>query len=217
MRRTKKRMLSIIFNLILILTELRAIQLSFFDGSKRSWEFLKFYTQDCNIFLLITSVVYVFELIRCIIMKKEVSKVVHIFRFASIGAALTTFLIVGLIFTPILMDLSSYVGSSFYFHFLCPLLGVITFYLFDEGCMIKLTHINYSFFFTLGYAIVLPILVGFNIVTPPYPFLDVENNHFMLSVLYALAVPFIAYVVLVFIKFTYNILNFKRIGNTVIE
>lgn len=200
----KRKIIALVLNLLLILTLLRGLYLGFFERAHPPHHYLKYYTQDSNVFLLVATTYYFISLLINVIFDKKISKLAHIAKFSATAAVSQTFFVVALVFTPVLKDFSMYTGGGFYLHFLCPVLGIIIFLFFEDGYRIRFRDIALGYSFTIVYACVLLPLCIFELTAPPYPFLDVHNHAWYIIIIEGIGVLGLAYLWLLLLKFVYN-------------
>ncbi len=194
---TKNNKLALLCNGILII--LSCVGLYF--ASQESDMFL-FYTNDTNILLLISSVVYIITLL----IKKDVPFISLVLRFmASASLALTFVSVFYLAYTydgDYLNALLFYFtnGSFIFFHLLNPIISVVSFTLFEgDRRLNKKKTIYLAMIPTIVYAIVLVILNIIGKVIGPYPFLMVQRNTPLISIIYAVVILVLNYLLARFI------------------
>ena len=104
---------------------------------------LKFFTVQSNLFGGVTSLLYVIFLLRKRIKGKSIPVSIHVLRFVATIDLLITFLVVALFLGFIVADgyLSLFVNANFLFHFLIPVLNVISFLFFEKKTSLKFWNI----------------------------------------------------------------------------
>ena len=177
----KKRM-DIYLNILIIIMEIIGLVLSIQAlGSK---VFL-YYTQDSNLFLMLTSLLYL------ITYKKKNKKLVGILKYGATLSVLITFIVVVLVLKPT-MHLSyrwlMFEKSNLFYHTLCPIVGVITFVFFDKIKVKGVKDNLYSLIFTFIYTIVFLVLNIIKVVEGPYPFLMIYKNPIWVSILWFIVI-----------------------------
>ena len=177
----KKRM-DIYLNILIIIMEIIGLVLSIQAlGSK---VFL-YYTQDSNLFLMLTSLLYL------ITYKKKNKKLVGILKYGATLSVLITFIVVVLVLKPT-MHLSyrwlMLEKSNLFYHTLCPIVGVITFVFFDKIKVKGVKDNLYSLIFTFIYTIVFLVLNIIKVVEGPYPFLMIYKNPIWVSILWFIVI-----------------------------
>ncbi len=194
---TKNNKLALLLNGIMII--LSCVGLYF--ASQESNMFL-FYTNDSNILLLISCVVYILTLL----IKKDVPFISLVLRFmASASLALTFVTIFYLASTydgDYLNGLLFYFtnGSFLFFHLLNPIISVLSFTLFEgDRRLNKKKTIYLALIPTIVYALVLVILNVTGKVVGPYPFLMVERNSPLISIISAVIILVLNYLLARFI------------------
>ena len=194
---TKNNKLAILCNSMMII--LSCVGLYF--ASQES-NVLLFYTNDSNILLLISCVVYILTLL----IKKDVPFISLVLRFtASASLALTFVTIFYLASTydgDYLNGLLFYFtnGSFLFFHLLNPIISVLSFTLFEgDRRLNKKKTIYLALIPTIVYALVLVILNVTGKAVGPYPFLMVERNSPLISVISAVIILVLNYLLARFI------------------
>lgn len=194
---TKNNKLALLCNGILIILSCAGL----YFASQESDMFL-FYTNDTNILLLISSVVYIITLL----IKKDVPFISLVLRFmASASLALTFVSVFYLAYTydgDYLNALLFYFtnGSFIFLHLLNPIISVVSFTLFEgDRRLNKKKTIYLAMIPTIVYAIVLVILNIIGKVIGPYPFLMVQRNIPLISIIYAVVILVLNYLLARFI------------------
>ena len=146
---------------------------------------LTYYTIDSNIFLLVSSILYLFS-------RKNPSKIVQFFRYSSTLSVMITFLVVIFLLYPMLDFNFQYLflaGPNPYMHVLCPLIALVSFLFFEKNEIENNLKNNFrSLYFTLIYAVILISLNILRIVNGPYPFLKVYEQSVLMSVIWIVAI-----------------------------
>ncbi len=167
--------------------------------------FFTYYTNDANILSIIASLLFVVYML----MKKDVGElpyfVLLLRYFATVCLALTfvtTFYLAstydGNYFSGLLFYLTN--GSFLFFHLLCPILSVVSFTLFEgDRRLNKKKTITFSLLPTVLYAVILVILNATSKVVGPYPFLMVNRNTPLISIISAVVVLVVTYLLARFI------------------
>ena len=165
---------SLIFNVILIILEVIALVICF--DALGSID-LSYYTIDSNIFLLISSILY-------LLLRKNPSRIVQFFKYSATLSVMITFLVVVFILYPMLdfnFQFLFLTGPNPYMHVLCPLIAVISFIFFEKNEIENVLKNNLrALYFTLTYAVILISLNILKIVNGPYPFLKVYEQSVLL-------------------------------------
>ncbi|WP_407421679.1 Pr6Pr family membrane protein [Methanobrevibacter sp.] len=146
---------------------------------------LAYYTIDSNIFLLLSSILYVFS-------RKNPSKSVQFFRYSATLSVLITLLVVVFVLYPMLDFNFEYLflaGPNPYMHVLCPIIALVSFLFFEKNEVENTLKNNIrSLYFTLIYAVILITLNILRVVNGPYPFLKVYEQSVLMSVIWIVAI-----------------------------
>ena len=142
-----KKKVSIGLNILIIILEIIGFVLIFMSLGFGSFIY---YTLLSNLFLLVTCILYLFK-------NKIKSRIVDVLKFGSTLSVLITFLVVLFVLGPnkeltyhfLLLE-----GSNFYYHLVCPILGIITFIFFDDIKISGFRDVLGSLGFTIIYSIV---------------------------------------------------------------
>ncbi|MBQ9900528.1 MAG: hypothetical protein IJM36_05315 [Acholeplasmatales bacterium] len=139
----KKILLSIIINSIIFVLMVLGLVMSFtglkFDfsiGPKPTFaSVMKFFTVESNIFMGIMALLFVINAILHLKANKEMNRILFIFKYIATVCVAITFLTVTLILTPIFYReniFGLFYDANFLFHFVIPVLSIITFILFEN-------------------------------------------------------------------------------------
>ena len=198
----EKRNAGIVLSVIIIILEIIALIVCYNSFGIN----LAYYTIDSNIFLLISTILYLITI-------NNVPKIVQLLKYSSTLSVFITFLVVVFVLYPMydfnfqFMFLN---GPNLYMHVLCPLLAVISFIFFDSNEIENSLKNNLrSLYFTIIYAIILISLNILNVVSGPYPFLKVNQQSPLMSVFWIVLIlggALILSKVLLFLKDMNNIL-----------
>lgn len=188
---TKNNKLALLCNSIMII--LSCVGLYF--ATQESNMFL-FYTNDSNILLLISSVVYILTLL----IKKDVPFISLVLRFMATACLALTFVTIfylastydGDYLNGLLFYLTN--GSFLFFHLLNPIISILSFTLFEgDRRLNKKKTIYLAMIPTVVYALVLVILNVTGKVVGPYPFLMVLRNTPLMSIISAVVILVLNY------------------------
>lgn len=172
----KKRNLSIVFSFIIIILEIIGLIVCYNSFGRID---LVYYTIDSNIFLLISTILYLLTI-------KNVPRTVQLLKYSSTLSVFITFLVVVFVLYPMYDFNFQFMfldGPNLYMHVLCPLLALISFIFFDVNEIENSFKNNLrSLYFTILYAIILISLNFLNIVSGPYPFLKVNEQPPLMTV-----------------------------------
>lgn len=171
----EKRKVSIALSVIIIILEIIALIVCYNSFGIN----LAYYTIDSNIFLLISTILYLITI-------NNVPKIVQLLKYSSTLSVFITFLVVVFVLYPMYDFNFQFMfldGPNLYMHVLCPLLAVISFIFFDSNEIENSLKNNLrSLYFTIIYAIILISLNILNVVSGPYPFLKVNQQSPLMSV-----------------------------------
>lgn len=207
----KKLKVSIALNLLNIILETTGFIVRFIlYGTK---DLFKYYTRNSSLFLLIaTSIMFIFELLYYY-KGKEISKWVYTLKYTAIGLTTLTFFTVLFVLGP---QMSTYMGLAgaygflllygdcLFQHFLCPVVGFISFVFFENERKLTIKDSLIAMIPTIVYAIIILILVGVNLITPPYFFFDIHNQPIYMDLLWFSLLLGIIYGFYLLIKFVNN-------------
>lgn len=171
----EKRNVSIALSIIIIILEIIALIVCYNSFGIN----LAYYTIDSNIFLLISTILYLLTI-------NNVPKIVQLLKYSSTLSVFITFLVVVFVLYPMYNFNFQFLfldGPNLYMHVLCPVLALISFIFFDSNEIENSLKNNLrSLYFTIIYAIILISLNILNVVSGPYPFLKVNQQSPLMSV-----------------------------------
>jgi len=184
----KKKNITLYLNILIIILELIGLFITLKTAHKIE---IKYYTECSNIMMLITSF-----LLTCYLLKKKtIPKWLNILTHMSVLGLTVTFLVVLFILSPMYnfnYGLLLFRGSMLYFHTLCPIISIIT-YFFSSQIHIAKKEIKYTMLFTIIYSIVILLLNIFRILEGPYPFLMVYKQPIYMSIIWIILLEGSAY------------------------
>ncbi len=182
-----KLLMSLLINIAVIGLEITGIVIC---ALNTGLEMFNFYTTDSNLFAMFASIIFAFYTARSLFSKKnfEIPKYVKILKYISVCCLNLTFVVVTAIFAPAFGE-NGYAymlfnGDFFYFHFLCPILTLISFILFEGSTEYRLSLSFLAVTPTLLYAACAVTLNLLYLMNGPYPFLHIYEQPVMLSVLW---------------------------------
>ena len=197
-----QRNVSIALSIIIIILEIIALIVCYNSFGIN----LAYYTIDSNIFLLISTILYLITI-------NNVPKIVQLLKYSSTLSVFITFLVVVFVLYPMYDFNFQFMfldGPNLYMHVLCPVLALISFIFFDSNEIENSLKNNLrSLYFTIIYAIILISLNILNVVSGPYPFLKVNQQSPLMSVFWIVLILGSALIlskVLLFLKDMNNIL-----------
>ena len=184
----KKKKIALILNIIIVLLELLGFG---YNLSNEHHIALEYYTNDSNLITLIGSLLF-------IIFYKRKKEFVKDIRFLSTILLSVTFIVVIFILCPMYnfnYKLLMFTNSFFIYHTLCPILCFISYIFFEEGSKKKYLGL----LFTIIYSIVLIVLNLLNIVIGPYPFLKVNEQGLVMTVIWGAIILGGSYLISIFL------------------
>ena len=197
-----QRNVSIALSIIIIILEIIALIVCYNSFGIN----LAYYTIDSNIFLLISTILYLLTI-------NNVPKIVQLLKYSSTLSVFITFLVVVFVLYPMYNFNFQFLfldGPNLYMHVLCPVLALISFIFFDSNEIENSLKNNLrSLYFTIIYAIILISLNILNVVSGPYPFLKVNQQSPLMSLFWIVLIlggALILSKVLLFLKDMNNIL-----------
>ena len=147
-------------------------------GNEFSWNFLKFYTNLSNYFVLVVSIIVLADTVKRVRAGETegYDRKLRTFKFMTVIMILVTFLVViFLLDSPLSADYWRNIGNMSY-HFLAPLLFILDYILFDEKRTISVLAPLYSLVIPLIYVAYIFILgAAIPDFTYPYFFLNVKE------------------------------------------
>lgn len=212
-KRQFNKLFSMILNLLIVFFAASGFVLCYFHWG---WRLLTFYTEFSNFFAMITgTIVYIYQL-KDFRENKPMPYWVKLLKYFSTCCLALTFFVVLFILAPgsgkggfYTMFIS---GSSLYFHFLNPILAMVSLIFFEREQTLKKNSPELALIPTFLYAIVMYPLIVVEKVTPPYPFLDVYAQPLFMTFIWfliLLASAFIFNFALYFVS-TNNVLKHNK-------
>lgn len=192
-----KKRLALIVNIIILVLELISFGKNIFIDHNIA---IEYYTNDSNIIAIISSILF-------IIFYKQNKEFVKDIRFVATSCLTVTFLVVIFILTPMYdfnYKLLMFTDNFLIFHTIVPILSIFSYIALEDRsdkdylCLI----------FTVIYAIALVLLNVLNVVDGPYPFLKVNTQDLLVTLLWGIIIIGGSYV----IGITLNFLNKKLKG-----
>lgn len=200
MKKNKLIIIELIINILIIILEI----IGFTQGIKdMGLSTLKYYTQDSNLLLLISSCIITYYLIK---RKDTIPQFWKWFRFTSIVSITLTLIVVITILSWMMpggLKGMLLEGMFLYHHTLCPILGLFSFIFLEKYDIRNNKQIIRTIYFTFIYALTLIILNILKIVDGPYPFLKVYNQPLIISIVWFILI----------IGGTFFIATLLKIGN----
>ncbi len=209
MNKDKRLIVSIILNFLIVILEIIA---SIIGGvlhlKEYGFKIFYFYTQDSNIFLMISCLIMAIFELRIITHKSnEIPVWVERLKFIATSLVTLTFLIVVFVLIPLagwdsLVD-KLFLGSKLYHHFLCPILAFFSFVCLEKKLKLKFKDTVYALIPTVVYALILTILNILKVVEGPYPFFKVYEQGVFVSCMWFITILAVAYAICVMV-FSFN-------------
>ena len=196
----KKRKISIIFNILIIIFEIIGLIITYKNNNRIG---IEYYTEDSNIIALITTTIFLIYLL----INKEIPKYLKQLKYISTICLTVTLLVVLFILAP-MYNYNYYFllfrNELLYHHLICPILCIITFIYFDEIETYNLKDNITSLSLTIIYGIILIILNLLKIVDGPYPFLKINNQPIELTILWAIIILAMTYIIALLLRKIHN-------------
>lgn len=199
----KRDAVALALNLCLVILEIKGMAIRI---SRHGSFGVEYYTQDSNFLMLIVAAMACFFILRKIIAKKDFPRWFSILKYAATLALLVTFLVVVCVLAPGIgfpkgYQLMVFTGAMYYTHFVCPILAVVCFCLFEKHDLNHKNDALLAISYTLLYAVVLLILNILRVVHGPYPFLMVYEQPIWASILWCITILGGAYVLALLLKY----------------
>lgn len=165
-----------------------------------------YYTQDSNIFGMISSLVYVvtgYAGFRA--GDYKASEFVAKFRYMATCCMCLTFLVVIFVLTPLAgfkwFPWYLFHGANLFYHTICPILSFISFVFFEDIPNLRFKNSAINAIPTVLYAIVTIILNATGKLYGPYPFLLVREQSILMSVIWFIVIVGGSWVIAILIYF----------------
>lgn len=218
-KKNLKPLLALFFNIAIIIMELVGLIRCISEVGFKN--IFIFYTEDSNIFLLITSIIITIYLLIYLIKDIKLPKVLKIIRFSSVCTVLETFLVVVTVlgFTT---QTDSYghsghyqmlfMGSMLFHHFLCPVISAISFLLLEgiDNDKFTIKDSLFAFIPTVVYGSIIITLNILKVIVGPYPFLHVYEQTVLMSIIWSVAILGLAFTITIVVGYLYKLINKKK-------
>ena len=162
---------------------------------ENGWGQFIFYTQNSNYFLLAATLVHLYFLLK----KQAVPKAVNRLKYIATCTTTVTFVVAVAVLLP--MYKRPYItflnGANIFQHTLCPILGFISLLFMNP---VEKRDSRLALIPTGIYTLVVVPLNYFRVYDGPYPFVKVHNQPWYMSVLWLLAIFFVAFVIAVILR-----------------
>lgn len=184
-----------VVNILIIIMELFAFLVCYKESG---FACFKYYTQDSNLFLMFTSLLYVISLL---ISDKKIPHFVSLLKYAATTSVVITFLTVVTILAPVMGGYRAMLldGTMLIHHLICPIFAFVTFVFFEKHNLNGLKDALISMIFTCLYGIIAVTLNVLKIMDGPYPFLKVYNQTILISIFWLILMMGSSYLITVLI------------------
>ena len=201
----KKKEVSLVLNMLLIIFECIAFIISYLEYNAINFEY---YTEDSNFIALIASILFVLFLGK----NRKVPRIVMLFKYISNICLTLTFFVVLFVLIPMYnydFSLLLFKGPLFYHHLLCPIISLVSFFMYDNIGKITVKDSVIGMGFTLLYGLVLIPLNILEVVKGPYPFLMVREQALIISVLWSLILLSLVFLIAYVLRKLYLKYNYR--------
>ena len=195
-----------IINILIIILELFAFLVCYKESG---FACFKYYTQDSNLFLMFTSLLYVISLLIC---DKKIPHFVSLLKYAATTSVVITFLTVVTILAPVMGGYKAMLldGTMLIHHLICPIFAFVTFVFFEKHNLNGLKDALISMIFTCLYGVVAITLNVLKIMDGPYPFLKVYDQTILMSIFWLILMMGSSYLITVLIGNLNHAYNNKK-------
>lgn len=195
-----------VVNILIIIMELFAFLVCYKESGFACFEY---YTQDSNLFLMFTSLLYVISLL---ISDKKIPHFVSLLKYASTTSVVITFLTVVTILAPVMGGYKAMLldGTMLIHHLICPIFAFVTFVFFEKHNLNGLKDALISMIFTCLYGIIAVTLNVLKIMDGPYPFLKVYDQTILMSIFWLILMMGSSYLITVLIGNLNHAYNNKK-------
>lgn len=195
-----------VVNILIIIMELFAFLVCYKESGFACFEY---YTQDSNLFLMFTSLLYVISLL---ISDKKIPHIVSLLKYASTTSVVITFLTVVTILAPVMGGYKAMLldGTMLIHHLICPIFAFVTFVFFEKHNLNGLKDALISMIFTCLYGIIAVTLNVLKIMDGPYPFLKVYDQTILMSIFWLILMMGSSYLITVLIGNLNHAYNNKK-------
>lgn len=195
MKRSTKRILAFIFNLLVVVLGIVGLILSFIEHGVGN---IAFYTRDSNYLAMVSCAIYCVFAIISFAKKTEMPHWVYTFRFISTACLMVTFIVVVAVLMPLMPEQPFtllYSGSMLYQHTLCPILAIISLLAFETEQDLPKKYVLLSLIPTFVYAATLLTLNLLRVFQGPYFFLEVYNQPWYMTLFWGVVILGIAAII----------------------
>lgn len=195
-----------VVNILIIIMELFAFLVCYKESGFACFEY---YTQDSNLFLMFTSLLYVISLL---ISDKKIPHFISLLKYAATTSVVITFLTVVTILAPVMGGYKAMLldGTMLIHHLICPIFAFVTFVFFEKHNLNGLKDALISMIFTCLYGIIAVTLNILKIMDGPYPFLKVYDQTILMSIFWLILMMGSSYLITVLIGNLNHAYNNKK-------
>ncbi|MBE5736492.1 MAG: hypothetical protein E7356_03995 [Clostridiales bacterium] len=173
MTKNKKTIVALVLNCAIILLEIIGAILSL---QRHGWSAFLYYTEISNYSTLIISVLFVIFGIITLVKHTHIPHIITILRYISTTMLTITIIVVVFVLIPLRPQNALFMlfgNSNLYQHLLCPVISVVSFFIFEKDQKLLHRNICYALIPTLLYGTIMLTLNFLKVVEGPYPFLQV--------------------------------------------
>lgn len=187
----------ITFSILMVLSGIVGVTLSIHT---QGWNLFKMYTEDSNLFNLITSIIYLVSLVGVLGEKPKNEYLIKVLRYVSTSCLAVTFFVVLFILAPMMGGIQGYKvmffsGSMLYNHLITPLLAIISFIFFEKTPILNSKVIRWALLPTIIYAFITITLNIMGLLKGPYPFLMVRSQPVLMSIVWIVLIFSLNYLI----------------------
>lgn len=196
--------IALVLNQLIVIFEIVGFILS---SERHGVNAVRYYTQISNFLTLVVSVIFCVCATISLVKKDNVKKWVVALRYISTLNLTITLVIVLTILIPAIPNSFSQMmlkNSNLYYHFVCPLLSIISFLFFEKGVKLSKNITYLSLLPTVVYGVVCLILNALKVITGPYPFFYVYEFKWYVLTFYLLSIIVGIYILSVLIYYLFN-------------
>lgn len=183
--------ISLILNVSVVLMEIIG---SIISAQNNGVALFQYYTDNSNMFTLVVCLIFSIYTARNLLQgKKQLPTWVKILKYMATCCLTVTFIVVLFILIPMGEEGSFhrmlFEKAGLYHHFLCPIVTIISFLVFDgKEPILSKNHVLFATIPTLLYAIITLTLNITKVMVGPYPFLHVYEQPIYMSLLWFIVI-----------------------------
>ena len=170
---SKKQKIALTLNIIIFLFAVTGsifcfgeIYITYTKPIEHGFKLMKFFTVQSNVLAGLTSLIYIIYILRENKTQRKIPFWVHILRYIATIDLIITFLVVALFLGFIVEEgyFSMYTNANFFFHFMVPVLNLISFVFYEENPRFKFKHTFIGTLHLILYAVfyIVVVLTHFN-------------------------------------------------------